>query len=207
MNAVPAVPWLAAWAARAGFRYAPDPDERWMRAWEPYVTLRVAARYEHALESTGDVGSLSIARLVGETGIAAWIAIAQDERIRARAALSNDGLGALAEPGHLVGLPRRLTGDGAFDSVFAAFAPTDADLAAGINPRVRRLALSWQTPVHVELRTGGFVLAPVVLGANEASLAWLLRAVHALGERASPPATATGTQTTSPGESAPRARR
>ena len=47
----------------------------------------------------------------------------------------------------------------------------------------RRLALSWQTPVHVEVRPGGFVLAPVALAADPASLSWLVRAVYALGSR------------------------
>jgi len=179
-----AVPWLAAWAGGAGFRYAPEPDERWMRAWEPYATLRVPVRYEHALESTGEVGSLSVARLVVESGASAWIAIAQDVRVKSRAALSSDGRSGVAEPGELVSLPRRATGDPAFDQVFASFAPTTEDLAAAANDRVRRLALSWQTPVHIELRPGGFVLAPVALGADERSLAWLVQAVHALGERA-----------------------
>jgi hypothetical protein len=183
-NVEGAVPWLASWAGRSGFRYAPEPDERWLRAWEPYATLRVPVRYEHALESTGDVGSLSIARLVVESGASSWIAIAQDGRVESRAALSSDGRSALAEPGDLVSLPRRVTGDRAFDEVFAAFARTDADLAAAANERVRRLALSWRTPVHIELRPGGFVVAPVALGADERSLTWLVRAVHALGERA-----------------------
>jgi len=184
LNAVGTVPWLAAWAGRAGFRYAPEPDERWMRAWEPYATLRVPLRYEHALEATGEVGSLSIARLVAETGLTAWIAIAQDVRVKAHAALSSDRGSAFAEPAELVPLPRRATGDPLFDRAFASFAPGDADLAAAANDRVRRLALSWQTPVHVELRPGGFVVAPVALGADEGSLTWLVRAVHALGERA-----------------------
>ena len=184
MNAVGAVPWLAVWAGRTGFRYAPEPDERWMRAWEPYATLRVPVRYEHALESTGELGSLSIARLVVESGLSAWIAIAQDVRVSARAALSSDRGSTFAEPAELVSLPRRMTGDSAFDRAFASFAPADTDLAAATNERVRRLALSWQTPVHLELRPGGFVVAPVALGADEGSLAWLVRAVQAFGERA-----------------------
>lgn len=184
MEATGGVPWLAAWASRAGFRYAPEPDERWLRAWEPYATLRVPVRYEHALESTGELGSLSMARLVVESGAAAWIAIVQDERIKSRAALSSDGRSPLAEPGDLVTLPRRATGDPAFDQVFASFAPTPQDVQTAANERVRRLALSWQTPVHIELRPGGFVLAPIALGMDERSLSWLVRAVQALGERA-----------------------
>ena len=64
MNVAGGVPWLAEYAARERFRYTPEADERWMRAWEPYATLRVPARYEHVLDSTGEVGSLTIARLV-----------------------------------------------------------------------------------------------------------------------------------------------
>jgi hypothetical protein len=184
VNAVGSVPWLVDYAARKGFRYAPEADERWMRAWEPYATLRVPVRYEHVLDSTGDVGSLTIARIVLEEGPSAWIAIAQDVRIQGRAAITNDRGRVFAEPWELVAVPRRATGDEAFDRAFAAFAPTHQDLTQTVNERVRRLALSWQTPVHVELRPGGFVVAPVELRADPSSLSWLVRAVHALGERA-----------------------
>jgi hypothetical protein len=193
VNAVGSVPWLVDYAARKGFRYAPEADERWMRAWEPYATLRVPMRYEHVLDSTGEVGSLTIARLVAQAtdaggiraeGPSAWIAIAQDIRIGGRAAITNDQGRDFAEPWELVTIPRRVTGDTAFDDAFAAFAPGDDDLARAISPRVRRLAMSWQTPVHVEIRPGGFVVAPVALRADPSSLSWLLRAVGALGERA-----------------------
>lgn len=198
MTAVGRVPWLVEYAASKGFRYAAEADERWMRAWEPYATLRVPARYEHVLDATGDVGSLTIARLVADVpapsgqqgpgretaGPSTWIAIAQDVRVEGRAAFTNDPGRVFAEPPELVSVPRRATGDAAFDRVFAAFAPTDGDLARTVNARLRKLALSWQTPVHVELRPGGFVLAPVALRADPSSLSWLVRAVHAFGERA-----------------------
>jgi hypothetical protein len=184
VNAGGSVPWLVDYAARKGFRYTPEADERWMRAWEPYATLRVPVRYEHVLDSTGDVGSLTIARLVVAEGPSAWIAIAQDMRIQGRAAFTNDRSREFAEPWELVTIPRRATRDDAFDRAFAAFAPGDEELAQAITPRVRRLALSWQTPVHVEVRPGGFVVAPVALRADPSSLSWLVRAVGALGERA-----------------------
>jgi hypothetical protein len=177
------VPWLVEYAGRKGFRYSPEADERWLRAWEPYATLRVPIRYEHVLESTGDVGSLTVARFVVESGASAWIAIAQDTRVKGRAALTSDGGSAFSEPLDLVTLPRRTTGDAAFDAAFATFAPSAVDLSEAITPRVRRLAVSWQTPAHVEVRAGGFVLAPVALGADPASLSWLVRAVYALGNR------------------------
>jgi hypothetical protein len=196
VSAVGRVPWLVDYAASKGFRYAAEADERWMRAWEPYVTLRVPTRYEHVLESTGDVGSLTLARFVidgqAQSGSAAstdsasaWIAIAQDTRVDGRAAFSSDAGRVFAESSELVSVPRRATKDPAFDRVFAAFAATDEVLARTVNARLRRLALSWQTPVHVEVRPGGFVLAPVALRADPSSLDWLLRAVHAVGERAS----------------------
>src|SRR5579862_3261028 len=143
------VPWLVEYAGRKGFRYSPEADERWMRAWEPYATLRVPLRYEHVLESTGDVGSLTIARLVVETGASAWIAIAQDPRMTGRAAVTSDGRSAFREPLDLVTLPRMTTGDAAFDAAFASFAPTARDLTEAVSPRARRLALSWQTPTHL----------------------------------------------------------
>jgi hypothetical protein len=175
--------WLAAYAARKGLRYSPEGDERWMRAWEPYTTLRTPVRYEHVLESTGSERSLTLARLVTEEGASAWIAIAQDEQTRGRAAATSDPSLAFREPAELVSLPRRATGDDGFDRVFAAFAPTDEDLSLAISPGVRRLTMSWQTPVHFEVRPGGFVVAPVALGADEASLSWLLRAVQAFGDK------------------------
>jgi hypothetical protein len=181
------VPWLVDYAATRGLRYSPEADERWLRAWEPWATLRVPLRYEHVLESTGEIGSITIARFAVEsTGgpASAWIAIAQDTRVAGRAALTSDGGRLFGEPLDLVTMPRRPTGDAAFDGVFAAFAPTDEELAQAVGPRVRRLALSWQTPVHVEVRPGGFVLAPVALRADPQSLSWLVRAVEALGERA-----------------------
>jgi len=151
-----------------------------MRAWEPYATLRVPLRYEHVLESTGDIGSLTIARLVMESGARAWIAIVQDTRLTARAALTSDGGSAFGEPLDLVTLPRLTTGDAQFDAAFASFAPSPGELAAAVTPHTRRLALSWQTPTHVEMRPGGFVFAPVALGADPESLSWLVRAVHAV---------------------------
>ena len=187
MSSVGPVPWLVDYAASKGLRYSPEADERWMRAWEPYATLRVPLRYEHVLESTGDVGSITIARFVVETVVgaaSAWIAIVQDTRVKGRAALTSDGGRVFGEPLDLVTMPRRTTGDAAFDGTFAIFAPTDEDLVQAVSPRVRRLALSWQTPVHVEVRTGGFVLAPVALRGDGPSLSWLVRAVNAFGERA-----------------------
>ena len=181
MNAAGGVPWLVEYAGRKGFRYSPEADERWMRAWEPYATLRVPLRYEHVLESTGDVGSLTVARFVVDSGASAWIAIAQDTRMSARAAMTSDAGSAFGETLDLVTLPRMTTGDAPFDAAFATFAPSAGELEAAVTPRTRRLALSWQTPAHVEFRPGGFVLAPVALGADPASLSWLVRAVYAVG--------------------------
>jgi hypothetical protein len=183
VNEAGTVPWLVDYAGRKWFRYAPEADERWLRAWEPYATLRVPLRYEHVLEATGDVGSLTVARFVVEGGASAWIAIAQDTRVKGRAALTSDGASAFREPLDLVTLPRRTTGDAAFDAVFATFAPSADELADAVSPRMRRLAVSWRTPAHVEVRAGGFVLAPVALGADPASLSWLVDAVYALGNR------------------------
>ena len=49
--------WIDAIARQRGLRYEPDADERWLRAWEPYTTLKVPFRYEHALSATGGSGS------------------------------------------------------------------------------------------------------------------------------------------------------
>src|ERR1019366_2637264 len=116
------VPWLVEYAGRKGFRYSPEADERWLRAWEPYATLRVPVRYEHVLESTGDVGSLTVARVVVASGASAWIPSGQDARMEGRDALTREGGRAFAEPLDLVTLPRTTTGDAPFDAAFATFA-------------------------------------------------------------------------------------
>jgi hypothetical protein len=194
------VPFIAQYAARKGLKYQPEADERWLRVWEPYTTLKVPFRYEHVLEATGDSGSLTIARFVvhlpprgqpqfmPEAG--AWIAIVQDPRIlqgadtNARVAATSDIGSAFAESLDLVSLPRRQTGDGAFDHVFASFAASDEDLARAMSPSLRKLVLSWKAPVHVELRPGGFIVAPVALRADADSLAWLVRVLPIFGDKA-----------------------
>jgi hypothetical protein len=196
--------WIDAFAQQRGLRYEPEADERWLRAWEPYTTLKVPFRYEHALHATGANGSISIARAVLEgptpappPGIPApppveygtWIAIVQDERIKARAAVTNDFGSLFAEPLELASLPRRPSGDGAFDHVFASFAATGEDLATAITPSVRRLLLSWRVPVHAETRAGGFILAPISLAPDTQGLGWMLDAVYLFGDKATKPRT------------------
>jgi hypothetical protein len=177
------VPWIEQYAQAKGYRYAPDADERWVRAWEPYTTLKTPDRYEHVLEATGSIGSLTIARfLVGPYG--AWIAIAQDVRVKAKAAVSSDGLFVFGETADLISVRRRGTGDATFDRAFASYADSDADLATAVTPSVRKLLLTWRTPIHAELRPGGFILAPVSLSADVDSLSWLVRAIHLFGDKA-----------------------
>ncbi len=197
--------WIEAFARGRGLRYEPDADERWLRAWEPYTTIKVPFRYEHALLATGGAGSISVARAVlempspvvphgygyGDAGAApppvevgTWIAIVQDERITAKAAATSDFGSVFAEPLDLASMPRVATGDHAFDHVFAAFAGTTEDLHQGITPSVRKLLLNWRVPIHAETRPGGFILAPVSLGADERGLGWMFDAVHLFGEKA-----------------------
>jgi hypothetical protein len=183
-----AVPWVADYALRAGLRYEPDPDERWLRVWEPYVTLRTPIRYEHALSTTGTTSALTIARFVlspregyavGDEG---WIAIGQDERLRGRAAATNDASPIFRDDA--ASLPRRQTGDPAFDAVFASFAESDETLAQTLHASVRKLTLGWRAPLHFEIRPGGFVLAPVALRPDPQSLAWLLDAARVFANKA-----------------------
>lgn len=194
--------WIDAFARTRGLRYEPDADERWLRAWEPYTTLKVPHRYEHALHATGQGGSISVARAVLDTAppnpppgvspamfeVGTWIAIVQDVRIEAKAATSSDFGTRFAEPLELVTAQRRSTGDSAFDHVFASFASSSDELARAISPSLRRLLLSWRTPVHAETRPGGFILAPTTLGPDERGLAWMFQALHLFGEKATKPA-------------------
>ncbi|WP_394824341.1 hypothetical protein [Pendulispora albinea] len=187
--------WMADYAARHGFRYEPDADERWMRAWEPYTTVKVPTRYEHALQATGDHASMTLARMVmsfetvhaGVTHTheaSAWIAIAQDVRMDSVAAATSDPGRTFGESFDLVSMPRRPTGDRVFDGSFATFSPTAEELARAIGPSLRKLALGWRIPLHFELRKGGFVIAPVTLAPNAEGLSWLVHAVHLFSEKA-----------------------
>lgn len=193
--------WIEAFANQRGLRYEPDADERWMRAWEPYTTLKVPLRYEHVLSATGGVGSLNIARAVVELPtppmpgpgfvpeVGTWIAIVQDVRIKAKAATTSDLGGVFGEALELATMVRRSTGDASFDHVFASFAESQEELAAAFGPSARKLLLGWRVPVHAEIRPGGFVLAPVSVTADANGLAWMLNAVHLFGEKATKVAT------------------
>lgn len=189
------IAWIAEYAARKGLKYQPDADERWIRVWEPFATLKTPHRYEHVLEQTGESGSVTIARMLvtlpvrgpdnawveGEAG--SWIAIAQDVHMKGSAAATTETGQIFGDPLDLVAMPRRRTGDAAFDDLFASFAPTTADLAA-ITPSLRKLVLGWRIPLHFEIRPGGFILAPIALPADPASLSWFLHAVCTFGEKA-----------------------
>jgi hypothetical protein len=182
------VAWLVEISTRLGLRYEAEPDERWLRVWEPYVTLRTPIRYEHALSSTGDTTALTIARFVlppregFAVGDESWIAIGQDERMKgARIAATNDPNPTFRDTD--VTLPRRMVGDAAWDETFSTHAKTDAELVV-LNSSLRKLVLGWRAPVHFEIRQGGYVLAPTALRPDAASLAWLLDAVRLFSSKA-----------------------
>src|SRR5215471_13100785 len=106
--------WIASFAQQRGLRYEPDADERWLRAWEPYTTLKTPIRYEHALHATGGTGSVSIARAIIEllpprspkslapAACGTWMAIVQDVRMTAKAAVTSDFSGPFAESVDLI---------------------------------------------------------------------------------------------------------
>jgi hypothetical protein len=183
-----AVPWLTDFALRAGLKYEPEPDERWLRVWEPFVTLRNPIRYEHALSTTGMTSALTVARFVlapreGLAGDEGWIAVGQDERLVAPTgivAATSDTSPVFRDE---TGLPHRLTGDAEFDATFATFAESDG-VAAVLNAGLRRLALGWHAPIHFEIRPGGYVLVPIALRPDPQSLAWLLDAARVFANKA-----------------------
>lgn len=189
--------WIDAFARSHALRYEPDADERWLRAWEPFVTLKTPLRYEHALHATGDHGSITVARAVLESvvypgvqpgppyEVATWIAIVQDVRLTEKAAVTSDFGSPFAEPLEFIPLPRSSSGDPAFDYVFASFGGNAGELARAVTPSLRRLLLSWRTPVHAETRPGGFLFAPVAVAADTSGLTWMFRAARLFGEKAS----------------------
>ncbi len=182
------VPWIAEYALRAGLTYEPEPDERWLRVWEPYVTMRTPIRYEHALSATGTTNALTVARFVlspregfavGDEG---WIAVGQDERLTGRVAATNDASPIFRDDA--VSLPRHPTGDAAFDAVFATYAESETALATSLGDSVRKLTLGWRAPIHFEIRAGGYILAPVALRPDATALAWLLDAARVFANKA-----------------------
>ena len=116
---------------------------------------------------------------VGDEG---WIAIGQDERLKGTAAATSDT--SLIFRDEATSMGHHTTGDAAFDAVFASFGESDETVASVLNPAVRRLALEWRTPVHLEIRAGGFVLAPIALRPDAPSLQWLLDAARVLANKA-----------------------
>lgn len=187
------VPWISAYAASRGFRYEPDAEEAWLRAWEPFRTMKVALRYEHALHGTGSDLSVTLARMIVTVPAirdpsvsvehATWVGIAQDPQVTAEVAIASDRHSAFREDPSLVSLPPLSTGDPQFDAVFSTFG-RDPN-ASSLTPSLRRLLLSFQTPLHAELRPGGFIFAPVSLGFDPQSLAWLDRSMFSFAEKAS----------------------
>jgi len=181
--------WMANFAAQSGMRYEPDTDERWLRVWEPFATLKTPIRYEHALHATGTSMALSIARMVlapragWAVGDESWIAFVQDEGITGpRAACTSDAAGVFGDD--VTVLARQMTGDPAFDAVFNSFAASAEDLSRAVTPSVRKLTVGWRTPVHFEIKAGGFVLAPVALTPDPQSLAWLVSAARVFADKA-----------------------
>lgn len=187
------VPWIEAFAAHRGYRYEPDAEEGWLRAWEPFRTLRVALRYEHALHGTGEAISITLARMIvsvptivdpaQHVEYATWIGIAQDARFTVAAAMSSDRQSVFREDPQLMSLPIARTGDPSFDAIFSVFAAAGADASRAISPSLRRLLLSFQTPLHADIRAGGYIFAPVALGFDPASLAWLDQAMFSFADK------------------------
>ena len=179
------VPWVEQFAMRHGARYEPEADDRWLNSWEPYLTLRVAERYDHSLSLTDAQGSRTVARCIVQTPTgeaATWIVVAQDDRLLGHAATSSDHRSPFVEPS--VAMPRQRTGNPAFDGAFLTYAPSSEECALALGASVQKLLLSWQLAVHVEIRPGGLVLAPVGLPADPRSLEWLWTASLVLGEKA-----------------------
>lgn len=188
------IPWIAHFAATNGFKYEPSPDERWLRVWEPFATLRVPLRYEHALSATGDIGSITIALMIHEVPapalpsgvrpVAAWVAIAQDVRIKAKFAIVSDRQLVFGEPLDLVSMPRQSGGDAWFDGVFATFGESREAVAEGLTPSLKKLVMGWQTPLHAEVRPGGFILCASALPPDHGGVAWLADAATRFGDKA-----------------------
>jgi hypothetical protein len=181
------IPWIEAAALARGLHYEPEADERWLRAWEPYTTIRIAQNYSHALLATGNVGSLTLSRMTvlsprGE--FACWCAIVQDARVSGSFALTNDRLSPFAEASNLITVPRFATGHQEFDAQFTAYSRTAIDGRISVSPSLRKLLLRWNTPVHLELRAGGFILLPTAVRADAEGLHWMLDAVKVVGDKA-----------------------
>ncbi len=180
------LPWLEDFAARHAARYEPEADDRWLNSWEPFVTLRVSERYDHSLSKTTATGSRTLAWCIlqapGGGHVATWLMIAQDDRLQGHAAATSDLRSPFFEP--VIAMPRIRSGNPAFDHAFAAHAESLEELQQAFGPSVQKLLLSWQLPVHVEVRPGGLILAPVTLAFDLPRLEWLWQQPSLFAEKA-----------------------
>lgn len=179
------VPWLEQFALRQGARYEPEADDRWLTSWEPFVTLRVGEGYEHSLSHTDAQCSRTVARCILPTHaglVQTWLLIAQDDRFQGHGATTSDTRSPFVEP--TIALARQRVGNSAFDSTFVTHAPSHEAALEAFGPSVQKLLLSWQLPVHVEVRPGGLVIAPVTLAADPQRLEWLWNMPLVLAEKA-----------------------
>lgn len=180
------IAWLAQVASRRGLRYQPAPDERWIRVWEPYVTLRVAESYEHALESTGVHGSITVSMFSVRSPYLSrsLLALVQDPRIVRAVAVTNEVGTTFREDPELLSSRRTPTGDAVFDSRYATFRVGADDPSEALSPSLRKLLLGWNVALHLELRPGAFVFAPVGLPLDARSVDWVVEVLPLIAQKA-----------------------
>lgn len=170
-------------------RYDADPDERPLRVFEPFVTLRRPRRYEHMLHVVRDAGSLWLGRvkveIEGQRSCAeSWIALGQGRHFGSAAAASRHDPTPFNQDAHDADLAPQTMPYPDFAAAFHVFAESRADARDAIPRGLQELMLGWGLPLHCELRPDIFVLAPVTLPFDEPSLTWLLAAAKLFGTTA-----------------------
>jgi hypothetical protein len=183
------LPWLAQYAESTKLRYEPEADERWIRVWEPLLTVAPAYGFSNALSMTSDERSVTMARMMTEgfgRRLYAWAAFVQDTRVLSRlgtpVATTSDANSPFCAS-QVAGSTRRMTGDQAFDQVFRSYAAEEAMLGARLGTGVRSLLLGWRVSLHLEVRNEGFALVFPQLPADPPSIAWMFDAIVLLGRK------------------------
>jgi hypothetical protein len=157
---------IAAWAARAGLGYEPDPDEAWFRRWEPHDAVTPPSAFFNsctwlAAPHPGHVVLVEpwYAAEDVEPLDRAVVAFAVHPELRRRAAL-RAGEHFLTRVVYLESAPppNVKIGDPTWDEHVVTLAASPSEADAAFHRRLRKLLGGWGFQGHLELRPGGLLV-------------------------------------------------
>lgn len=156
---------IASWAQSNGYVWSPYPDERWLRAWEPYDNIAPPGQYISAVTRHSPHGPYVLiepwyaADLQSEPLARALFAYAAHPSLVRRAAM-RAGEHFVTRVAYIESPPppKVTIGDALWDAHVTTFAASGAEAAAAFPPRLRGLLAGWGFQGHIEMRPGGLVL-------------------------------------------------